>query len=1019
MGLWRKGTGWRSRWVVLAAVLCVLQAVPGGFGPGSPGRPAPAAASDGETRPATSRTTYSCPSPPSGYQYSRRRGRTCYYTKTQTISGAATSRTTYSCPSTYRGYRYSHLSGSTCHYTRTATTTADTTSETTYSCSSTHRGGYRLSRRVGRTCFYARTDTTTSFARSSTTYSCASTYRGYQLSRRVGRICHYSRTYTITRSADFNWALRRFTCPSTYRGYRYSRLIERKCHYTKTATTTDDATRETTYSCSSTYRGYRYSRRSGRVCYYSKTSTTTADATSETTYSCSSTYRGGYRLSRRIGRTCHYSRTISTTTNATSETTYSCPSAHRIYISYLYSHRDESLCYYSRTINQTRPAIVRTTYSCPSAPANHRFSRRRGSTCYYTPVTTTTTTTTSTTTTTTTTPSTTTTSTPTTTTTQATATTQAATDTTTTTTQPTTTTAPSGTPSGSSTRSVRLLLSMPVPDGLEANSNSPQQTEGQAVFKWNAVNGTRRHYEVQYREVRATTRLSTVSLIPVPAYELSDDPESKVGKWKNVFITDNPISRRSVGGKITKTISGLYLNVYYEIRVRTVNSTGSNVSSWAKSIYTYPTYEPVPKHDSSLLPIAHHDNVKAIGIVRVTGFLDANSGNAVHPGSNMSVYSYVICSDTLPQQSSTRNRIITEIENGIDAWSDSTGGMVQGVHHTSNGIPKNCNTLASGLLRNKIKLLSDVDLKNKCQFTLLADAIDAACVFWVPSGWLITEASGKITATDIFIYNNASTGNNGKQCSKMHRIAMHEVAHAFGFYDKALIKEKSIMNTDNDDMCNPTVHDIASMKAIYQSRSSTSSSSTSNTEPHATTTTTNATTTTIPDTSTATIATATSSTTTNVASSSSTITTTATSTTVTTSTTTTTSSSNRPVTVWQIETLPSSHQPHHTITTFVFTSGNTFTYSGRTYTIKEIKVYNRGTRIKATPDLKDHELPGGTLLRFWPTDTPSNVQTLRLSDATEQVAGHQWDIIWQRNQYPVNVHRNTTWHIDLTIPATQ
>ena len=101
----------------------------------------------------------------------------------------------------------------------------------------------------------------------------------------------------------------------------------------------------------------------------------------------------------------------------------------------------------------------------------------------------------------------------------------------------------------------------------------------------------------------------------------------------------------------------------------------------------------------------------------------------------------------------------------------------------------------------------------------------------------------------------------------------------------------------------------------------------------------------------------------------------------------------------------------------MFSSGNTFTYAGRTYTIKEIRVYNRGARIQATPDLEDHELPGGTLLRFWPTDTPGNVQTLRLSDASEQVAGHQWDIIWQRARHPVNVHRNTTWNIDLTIPA--
>ena len=69
-----------------------------------------------------------------------------------------------------------------------------------------------------------------------------------------------------------------------------------------------------------------------------------------------------------------------------------------------------------------------------------------------------------------------------------------------------------------------------------------------------------------------------------------------------------------------------------------------------------------------------------------------------------------------------------------------------------------------------------------------------------------------------------------------------------------------------------------------------------------------------------------------------------------------------------------------------------------------------------TPDLEDHELPGGTLLRFWATDTPGNVQTLRLSDA--RTTSSYWDLIWARGQFPVDVDRNTTWHIDLTIPAS-
>ena len=990
MGFWRKVTGWRSGWVVLAAVLCVLQAVPGGFGPGPSGRPA--AASDEETRRATSRTTYSCPSPPSGYQYSRRSGRTCYYTKTQTTSGAATSRTTYSCSPAHRGYRYSHLSGSTCHYTRTATTTAVATSETTYSCASTHRG-YRLSRRVGRTCFYSRTDTATAVARSSTTYSCASTYRGYRLSHRRGRVCYYSRTYTTTRSASFDRVLRRFTCPSTYRGYRYSRLSERTCYYTRNATATAVATSRTAYSCSSTHRGYRLSRRTGRVCYYSRTSTATAVATSRTTYSCSSTYRG-YQLSRRSGSTCHYSRTLSTTAVATSETTYSCPSVHRTHVSYLYSHRNGSLCYYSRTINQTRPAIVRTTYSCPSAPANHRFSRRRGSTCYYTPITTTTTTTsTTTTTTTTTTTSTTTTttmSTPTNTTTQATATTAPAT--TTTTSQGVAVTQPSG---GGGQANPTVSSSLPAPRALEANghSNSSGNNQGKISISWTTIGSTappysiHRNYEIQYQTV-SYNKYDHRSTSTYQAVE---------GGWNSLLTGRLNLA----SNRFSKEIENLGMKKYYEVQIRTIGSNNL-VSDWSESVYVYTTHEPVPQHKLSITDISLQ--IQAIGLVRAAGFRAAHNGNSIHAGNDMGVYSYVICAETLPSLDPTRSqesvdirrKTVIEIERSIGLWGENTSGMVQAIHYKNNSNLRNCNGSDSDQLRNRIRLLGTQDLRRVCRATSYQGAINGACVKHDPNP--VQSTDGRIDTTDIYIYKFASLEKQGKQCSRLLRISMHEAGHAFGLADDALIPGESVMNMPADNLCAPTSHDVATIKAIYQSRSSTQSGSSVSS-----TTTSTTTTTTMQPTTTTTLTTTTSATTTTTATSSTTASTTAT--------------SARPVTVWQIETLPSSHQARHTITTFVFSSGNAFTYAGRTYTIQEIKVYNRGARIKATPDLEDYELPGGTLLRFWPTDDPSNIQTLRLSDATEQVERHQWDIIWQRNQFPVNVHRNTTWHIDLTIPV--
>ena len=165
----------------MLALLCVLQAVPAGFGPVSPAagpKPAAAAAED-STRPAASNVSYSCPSPPSGYLYKSRNGTTCHYSKTLTTTSPASSRTVYSCPSTYRTYRLSSRSGSTCRYSKTLTTTSSASSRTVYSCPSTYRT-YRLSSRSGSTCRYSKTLTTTSSASGRTTYSCPSTYRTYR-----------------------------------------------------------------------------------------------------------------------------------------------------------------------------------------------------------------------------------------------------------------------------------------------------------------------------------------------------------------------------------------------------------------------------------------------------------------------------------------------------------------------------------------------------------------------------------------------------------------------------------------------------------------------------------------------------------------------------------------------------------------------------------------------------------------------------------------------------------------------
>ena len=98
-------------------------------------------------------------------------------------------------------------------------------------------------------------------------------------------------------------------------------------------------------------------------------------------------------------------------------------------------------------------------------------------------------------------------------------------------------------------------------------------------------------------------------------------------------------------------------------------------------------------------------------------------------------------------------------------------------------------------------------------------------------------------------------------------------------------------------------------------------------------------------------------------------------------------------------------------------SVNQFTYGGNVYTIDFLRVYNHSTRISTSPSIVA-DLPGGSVLRFWPVGNLAEVQTIRL-DAGWTLTDGRWDIIWPRDSSPVNTHRDTTWHIDLVVPDTE
>lgn len=519
-----------------------------------------------------------------------------------------------------------------------------------------------------------------------------------------------------------------------------------------------------------------------------------------------------------------------------------------------------------------------------------------------------------------------------------------------------------------------------VPSGVVADGDSrglyptePESTpvNGQIVVSWSAVPGATGY---------------------VVGYAL--DSSSLSWRERSVSGTSVTLGRSS----------GILLDNLYRIRVKAVNGTGG--SGWSATVFSFPTYTPANMGDS-------------VGIIPIKGY---------RPTAE---FDYVLCTNAAPQLSSqldtfaltnpaiTRDYWRQMIIDGIEKWDTVSE------HITVTNTPdvRRCTDR---------EISTIIEIRIDFVRLVAAGSLDRRCTTDHPGGCALNEVNrndGRIGNTAVLILDHLSLSS--LNCSDMHTVAIHESGHAFGLGDHQSDVYESIMyNADLPTHCDPTEYDIGAMNAIYQSRTPSTDATSTDTSPSAsnlntgttnTSTSTTTTTTTIsPSSTVATVSTSstTAPTTTTASSSSTTVTTTTTAVSAaSTSSTTTTTLSSQPVTVWQIETRPSKFDIAHREVEFALTSGNTFTYAGRTYTISSIKTYNRAPRIQATPDLEDHELPGGTLIRFWPVDTPGSVQTIRLSDGNKMPSDHRWDVIWPSARYPIDLYRNTTWHIELTIPA--
>ena len=550
-------------------------------------------------------------------------------------------------------------------------------------------------------------------------------------------------------------------CPSVT-NYSYDRRSGRTCYYSRTLTTTRSAPRSVSYVCPSVSR-YTYKYRSGTTCHYSKTLNTTRLAPRSTTYTCPSVT--GYTLLRRSDTTCHYSKTLNTTRHVTTSTQYTCPTAPT---GYSYDHITGTTCHYNRPSTTTLPATVKTTYTCPSPPSTYTFSHPTarsagGVTCHYTR------------------PGTTTlpaTVTPTTTT------------TTTTTTTPTTTTT---TTSPSTTTPTRVITIK----GVQANGHSPNpviQYEviegrvretikyGQSLIEWQAVTGATR-YKILYE------------LVTAPPDDLPDE-----------HTLPTPAT--------SATIRGIIIGELYELKVEAYR--GNALIGRSDTISTYPTQTPVTR-----------DNI--VGFIPILGYVVTDT----QFGRNIGEYSSVLCNNIKddPRTPINEARMLTnteirEIEDGIRIWVDLIGGDM--IRYTRKDLRECTDDELDSDWIHETKEKQPNTGRKEISFIWIAqmdDRIDycdrdTSCLSFP------LRPDNSMDIAQMIIRSTAgstiSTVTDGTSCSELFRVAVHEAGHAFGLHDvKGDIQRPSFMYGTLTRYCSPTQHDVAAVKAIYQSRDAT------------------------------------------------------------------------------------------------------------------------------------------------------------------------------------------------------
>ncbi len=620
---------------------------------------------------------------------------------------------------------------------------------------------------------------------------CSSTLTGgYRLDDSTADRCVYTRTaYTerdatkrVTYSCDprTGWAVKRngdecvYTKEETLRlapipavyvcdpveGYGPGRLNGRTCTYTRSGSTTLPAKVTKRYRCPSAPATFKFSRIDDirSKCLYTRSGETTRLKQWIPMYG----YVGPcpkapatFTYSKREGITCYYTRSTSTERGYEEYETYTCPPAPDTYTP---AGRTGKTCKYTRSTSTTKPATRKTISRCPPVPSGYRWGHRSGNDCYYN--------------------------------------------------MTVTETKPARGTTTYSCRSNENLVGTKCQKPRSGGTTTPRVYDcpaartGETLTKSGSGKTTTCTYKKN--ETRTITKPPPPPPPPKPlatptGVKANGDSIGAGGAGRSA-ITWNSVSRAKeytvvvqptdgsnngrktwTGTTSSVTIQGLVLNRLYSIRVQA--HRGGVRSGWSKSTYTYPTLLPAKRGDKiGIVPIIHYRSGKS--------------------------YNYILCTnqspDTVNNYPGAPDQWRSIITKAAATWGNSTNEV-----STKATDIKECQDkeLDPTQAANIVRIMDDGEVVGVCNRL----GATACAISWGSS-------AGEVDDTFIAIYASAGLTNDGKLCSELFRITMHEIGHAFGLAHPNSHPDESVMNMPDDRLCSPTAYDVVATKAIYQSR---------------------------------------------------------------------------------------------------------------------------------------------------------------------------------------------------------